>query len=333
VQSAFRRAALRSHPDKAAAAAASLSSTQVHFVVLVGARDAALAWIERRDVRREQMRAWFGGDGGSEKADDGRGKGRRHRVHTKRSQQQQSQEQPQEAQEQEEEQEQGQDAPAQSRAALFAWVAATALRCTEAKPVVVSIDATLADIYDARKKRVVVQVLRAPDLFRRTRQVLMVPLALPSATLAVDAAPVVFPGMGDDSVADILLGRALSGRGEVRVHVRVLVDPEGAFSMDTVLRPCDLHATVPISLHARYYGEQVTVVLPGSDGPVVRAVFDPKGPDRQVRVIKGRGMPYGGGDGGGGRGDLYVFMETRLPTLDAERLADPAIRRFIRDFK
>jgi len=234
------------------------------------------------------------------------------------------------------------------RLAWAVWVAAVVLACTTAPPIDIAVDATLTDLYDARVKRVVISVVRVrtphhPVPFSRRRQALLVRLALPSRDSAVDSAAVVFAGLGDDPVADVLLNRRRKDvRGDVRVHVRLSTDPRSSpsFSMqpDTVLFPSDLHANVAVSLRGYYMGETVYVDLPSSAGDTVRAEYVGGGDDeasgrgdrrRQVRVYKGRGLPYLSGEPRtpiAGRGDLYVFMDVLLPTLGIDRLSDPDVQ-------
>ena len=316
VRSAFRQAALLSHPDKG-------SSNGARFSKLVEARDRALAALQHST----------------------------HSTHSTHSMEQKR-------------------SPAdEERISWAIWVAATVLSCTTARPIEIAVDATLSDLYDARVKRVVIGVVRVctphhPLPFCKRRQALLVRLALPARDASVDSCPIVFEGLGDDPPADVLLGRnrnkAKGGRcgirdihgnrGDVRVHVRLCLDPQKSPRMhpDSVLCPCDLHATVAISLRGRYLGEVVEVHLPTQRSEErdfsVQAEYsgvvagteeeeergEKAGGGRQVRVFKGRGLPYLSGEphtAVAGRGDLFVFMEVELPRLDAASLADPEVLR------
>lgn len=153
-------------------------------------------------------------------------------------------------------------------------------------------------------------------------------------------------------------------RSDVTVRVRVL--PHHAFRRDLLVRKCDLHADATISIQGHYLGETIELAHPSGTPVTVRTSSSSdddndndnpedcgieegmgrgrRGGRRQVRVLHGMGLPYldanadadadrpqGGGGGGGGhrrrdhasasykRGDAYVFIETRLPTLDLGR--------------
>jgi hypothetical protein len=236
---------------------------------------------------------------------------------------------------------------ADGRVALLIWLAHAVLSRDRAIPIDIAVDATLADLYEARVKRIVISVLRVPHLFKRTQQVLHVRTAAPSRDAAADSAPVVLRRMGDDAPADVLLGRRTAPRGDVRVHLRLIVDPRDDVVPDTVICPCDLHARAGVSIRGRYLGERVRVRLPNGggmhsvhssvvadyDGTAAGAAgaaaeADDISNSRQVRVFPGKGLPYLSGKPGtpiAGRGDLYVFLEVRLPR--APRLDDPEVIR------
>lgn len=216
-------------------------------------------------------------------------------------------------------------------------------RHATAKALEIDLDVSLADVYHARVKKVVLGVLRAggDKPFERTQQTLYVRLLPhgPDGTLDV----VRFPGAGDDPTALILLGGHASGfaeplakklRGDVVVRIRMR--PHKAFHRDPVLRACDLHATADVTLEGHYLGQRVELPHPSSkarplvaqyegrasasselaagEGGCGREIRDGRLP-RQVCSFPGLGLPYSLEDGGTARGDAYVFLEVRLPEL------------------
>ena len=219
-----------------------------------------------------------------------------------------------------------------------------------AETLTVDLPVSLEDIYHARVKKIVVSVVRRP-LFTRTRQALYVRLMRSDRSEPLRHEHL-FPGMGDDSLAEMLLpalfGRERKAPGFTKgargdVLVRLVVAPHPVFSPDPVLYPCDLHATVPLSLHGYCHGQ--TTTLPHFSGTPVVASYTPPplaeaeedadtetdpAPARHVQMFPGLGLPYRPPDDSSSgsssnsnrevhRGDLYVFMELRLPSPRALR--------------
>ena len=207
----------------------------------------------------------------------------------------------------------------------------------EAKPVEVDLEVSLEDVLHARIKKVVLGVLRADsgEPFKRTRQTVFVrllPKLMEDGTISLDA---IFPAMGDDPPLAILLGfdvwkdmidvDTLPPRSDV--IVRVHVKPHEVYSIDTVLRGCDLHATLNVSLEGRYLGERFELPHPALDPSQTLPVdyLPSEENERQVRVFKGMGLPYDSGKSGNrDQGDLYVIMEPKLPPT--VELDDPRVR-------
>lgn len=199
-----------------------------------------------------------------------------------------------------------------------------------AKTVEVDIDVTLEDVYHGRTKKVVIGVLRADsgDPFKRTRQIVYVKLIYRG-----DSLDAVFPGMGDDPPLAILMGfkvwkdmvdvESLPPRSDVivRIHVR-----DGVFRRDAVLRPYDLHTDVSVTLEGRYLGAKFEIEHP-SGTPSVVEYEGGKEEERQVKVIKGMGLPYYTSESNHSRGDAYVFMEPKMPRpedldMDSQEVRD-----------
>jgi len=99
-------------------------------------------------------------------------------------------------------------------------------------------------------------------------------------------------------------------RGDLYVFIHVR--PHPIFER----RGRDLHAAIPISITQATLGDEVQV--PTLDGPVTQAVPSGVQPGT-VLTVKGKGMP----DPRGGRGDLLVRLDVRVPTdlTDEERKA------------
>jgi DnaJ-class molecular chaperone len=144
----------------------------------------------------------------------------------------------------------------------------------------------------------------------------------------------VLRGLGSDSA----LGAA---RGDL--VVRLSLAPHPVFAPDTVLCPCDLHATVPVGLVARYYGAVVEVRH--LDGRALHVAYEAQGGKTQTHVFPGQGLPYGPASSGTPsadpdpdgqqqqqqqqqqqRGDLYVFLEAVPPLASPSVLARPGVR-------
>ena len=198
-----------------------------------------------------------------------------------------------------------------------------------AKPVEVDIDVSLEDVYHARTKKVVIGVLRADsgEPFKRTSQVVYVKLIQRG-----DSLDAVFPGMGDDPPLAILMGfdvwknmvevETLPPRSDVIVHVHV--KNTTVFRRDAVLRSYDLHADVSVSLEGRYVGETFELKHP-SGNPLTVEYEGGKEEERQVKVIKGMGLPFHSNKKIS-RGDVYVFMEPRMPKPDDLDMGSSAVR-------
>lgn len=207
----------------------------------------------------------------------------------------------------------------------------------EAKPVEVDLEVSLEDVYHARIKKVVLGVLRADsgDPFKRTRQTVYVRLLPKLSKYGSISLDVIFPAMGDDPPLAILLGfdawkdmiddDTLPAKPRSDVIVRVHVKPHETFSIDTVLRGCDLQASVAVSIEGRYLGEEFELHHPSGTAVVVE--YDAKRAEKeekQVHVLKEMGLPFVSDSGSKSHGDLYVFMEPKMPvTLD---LDDPRVR-------
>jgi DnaJ-class molecular chaperone len=200
----------------------------------------------------------------------------------------------------------------------------------EAKPIEVDIEVSLEDVYHARTKKVVIGVLRADsgEPFKRTRQVVYVKLIHRG-----DSLDAVFPMMGDDPPLAILMGfdvwkdmvdvETLPPRSDVIVHVHV---KNAFFRRDTVLRSYDLHADVTVSLEGRYVGESFELEHPSGTSLTVEYEGG-KDEERQVKVIKGMGLPFqSSSDKGFSRGDMYVFMDPRMPKPADLDLESSAVR-------
>lgn len=99
-------------------------------------------------------------------------------------------------------------------------------------------------------------------------------------------------------------------RGDLYVFIHVR--PHPVFER----RGRDLHSTIPISIVQATLGDEVQV--PTLDGPVAQVVPAGVQPGT-VLTVKGKGMP----DPRGGRGDLLVRLDVRVPTdlTDEERKA------------
>jgi DnaJ-class molecular chaperone len=192
------------------------------------------------------------------------------------------------------------------------------------------IEVALEDVFHARTKRVVIGVLRRRadgGIFERCRQAVLVPLS-------GDRAEYKFRGVGDDA-PPALLGiphaSAACARGDV--VVRVNVKPHPVFSVDTVLSPLDLHATLPVSLLQHYYGADLELQHPsGEKNAVLKATYQPPNPSqtrtdnyRQVRAFQGLGLP----DANGERGSLYAFLQVHLPIIDPAALSQKNIQEAI----
>ena len=218
------------------------------------------------------------------------------------------------------------------------YIAYEALRATTAPDLEVDLEVTLDDLYHGRTKRVVFSVMRADRASKGSegpskKKTLLVRLVSPSRDRAVaDGDAIRFEGAGNDPPS-ALLG-APGRRGDVVVRVR-LHSSSCAMRPDTVLWPCDLHASVELPFSARYRGAEVRLPHPGGRDAVVRYVgqwsspHDGDGCDaRQVRVLEGWGLPYRPENRATAlRGDLYVFMDVRLPSIaarseEAERALD-----------
>ena len=197
----------------------------------------------------------------------------------------------------------------------------------EAKPVEVELEVELEDVYNACIKKVVLGVLRADseEPFKRTKQTVYVRL-LPKlgddGSISLDS---IFPEMGDDPPLAILLGfdvwkdmvdvDTLPPRSDV--IVRVLIKPHEKFSIDTVLRGCDLQIFLPVTIEGRYLGDRLA--FDHLSGEHIKVFYEARNQDKQVHVIKGMGLPYKDKNENKKRGDLYVFMEIKLPeTLDLD---------------
>jgi hypothetical protein len=282
VQSAFRRLALTMHPDKVGADGSS------DFATLSDARDRALASLADARRRRAALAPpwWAPGGSGSPSCPSD----------------------------------------------WAVYVACEAMRRTTAFDVEIDLDVSLDDLYHGRTKKVVLQVLRARDRtvggFRRTRQTVLVCLLQGARDRAVaDGPPLRFAGVGDDPPS-ALIGGPAGTRGDVVVRVRLRLDG-AAMRPDPVLWPCDLHASVSVPLSARYRGADVRLGHPGGQDACARyrGQWDEGGDDeeptgagtRQVRVLEGWGLPYRADTEAGsrGRGDLYVFMDVRMPSIPA----------------
>ena len=287
VQSAFRRLALSAHPDKA-------GGDVGFFAALSDARARALAAIRLRPTTQDVL-VWSASD-------------------------------------------------------WAVYIAYEALRATAAPDLEVDLKVTLDDLYHGRTKRVVFSVMRADRASKGSerpykKKTLLVRLVSPSRDRAVaDGDAIRFEGAGNDPPS-ALLG-APGRRGDVVVRVRLHTGITGvtgipasssscAMRPDTVLWPCDLHASVELPFSARYRGAEVRLPHPGGRDAVVRYVGQWSSPDdgdgcetRQVRVLEGWGLPYRPeGRATALRGDLYVFMDVRLPSIaarseEAERALD-----------
>lgn len=99
-------------------------------------------------------------------------------------------------------------------------------------------------------------------------------------------------------------------RGDLYVFIHVR--PHPIFER----RGRDLHSSIPISITQATLGDEVQV--PTLDGPVTQVVPSGVQPGT-VLTVKGKGMP----DPRGGRGDLLVRLDVRVPTdlTDEERKA------------
>lgn len=161
--------------------------------------------------------------------------------------------------------------------------------------------------------------------YRRVRQELIVPLSGDVMEHrfegAGDDAPASLMGIGMEP------HEKARRRGDVVVRVRP--SPHGVFTIDQVISPLDLHTTVHVNLAQHYLGgtfqiqhlsgEMIEVdyqpSAAGSDGG--------DGQYRQVKVLRGYGLPDSTQSR---RGDLYVFLVLVLPKLTPDDTRDNGIR-------
>ena len=210
------------------------------------------------------------------------------------------------------------------------YVANRLVSCTRARTLQMDLDVSLEDIYKGSTKRLGISVLRAvqPGPFSRVRQEIIVPLS-------GDALEHRFDGVGDDAPAammGILSGaEAVRRRGDVVVRIRPL--PHDVFSVDQIISPLDLQATLHVSLLHHYLGGKLALRhLSGEtleveyEGCCCSSDGERDGGDgqyRQVKVYKGYGLPDSTRSV---RGDLYVFLVLRLPKLSADDARDEGVR-------
>lgn len=179
----------------------------------------------------------------------------------------------------------------------------------------------LRDVYEGRTKALEFDAV-GPDGVSLVRERVRVPLGAALETHR-------FTGAGDHSPFTNM------ARGDLEVAVEVASHP--LFHVDTVLERSDLFATVPVSLYDFYYGRSLELRLPDRAGTEVRAWY--RGADVSFdsvesggafgphqTLFEGAGLPRPDG----GRGDLYVYPQLRLPTLSPSRLRNPLIRVFLR---
>lgn len=310
VNSAFRRLALRFHPDKQCYENTTASADE--FRRISAARDRALQLLAERDgckslgdiltMLRASASAW------ARKAA--------------------AQAVPEQRQQQD-----AQHGPGPVDWAVY--IANRLVSCTRARTLQMDLDATLEDIYKGSAKRLGISVLRAQPgcepPYSRVRQEIILPLS-------GDVLEHRFDRAGDDAPAalmGVLAGAdAMQRRGDVVVRVRP--QPHDVFSVDQIISPLDLHATVHVSLFQHYIGGRFTLPLlsgetieveyegaAADDAGDIRASCERDGQYRQVKVYRGLGLPDSTRRV---RGDLYVFLVLRLPKLTADDTRTDGVR-------
>lgn len=197
------------------------------------------------------------------------------------------------------------------------WATRELLSCDRPRTLRIEIKVTLQDVYAGLTKRLGISVLRrrdggGGDIMESMRQELLV-------RLRGDVQEHLFSGVGDDAPSTILLGGTdiLGKRGDV--VVRTVVEEHPVFSVDTVVSPGDIQATLHVNLNQFYNG--CTLCLHHLSGKLLEVHYQSAAErtnememlaseTRQVRIFHGLGLPCGDE---GVRGDLYVFIELMLP--------------------
>ena len=156
------------------------------------------------------------------------------------------------------------------------------------RDIIIAMDVTLEEVYQARIKKLVVLLSDA------SRVTLYVSLLEPSEEHR-------FIGHGD--------AHALTGeRGDI--VVRIVVLPHPTFSIDTVLSIYDLNTTVYVPFLDYLYGN--TYKITHLDGNVLEVTYEAQS-GRMGLAIEGKGLSKGTADE---RGTLHVFFEVILPVVD-----------------
>ncbi|GAX84497.1 hypothetical protein CEUSTIGMA_g11917.t1 [Chlamydomonas eustigma] len=179
-------------------------------------------------------------------------------------------------------------------------------------PVQCCLDATLSQLYRATTVATFVELVRAtmPPFVRRT-QAVYVKLVLPDRYSRVDADPVVLREQGDDPVRSVLLCERTHGgggrRGDVHVHVRILLDPTVRVIPDpSDVVPSDLSYRTTIPLSSSLLRDDVVVKVQGHPSTETPTAVLRGG--ATVAVLPGYGLPFLPDLV---RGDLYVFADVR----------------------
>ena len=198
---------------------------------------------------------------------------------------------------------------------FMAYTAAISGSC-QAEDVCIDVDVTLDDIYFSRVKKIVIGVMRwnvVKACLSRVQQEVFV-------VLGKRREEHVFRGSGDDPpLLWLMLLRAVKGTfvGRGDVVVRVKVKPHQVYQIDEVFSVYDIYSDVDVSPMDHYYGRDV--VLSHFESPDVTARYTS---GRRVHVERGRGLPVASG----GRGDLFVYFNLKLPPLTEGHLRLDSVR-------
>lgn len=162
------------------------------------------------------------------------------------------------------------------------------------KSMVLTINASLDELYHAKIKKIVVRVSR-DGVFKS------VPLYI---SLLNYQSEYVFKGMGDEKKSDIV--------------VKLIIEDHPLFKIDNLITRYDMYIERDISLYEYYMGLQYEINSIDNKKLFIEKRDFASG--SMVHVIKGAGLPYSTDGNQLTRGDLLVFFRLVLPKKEPKKI-------------